>query len=129
MSISFIALLGVVACNGLSDNQVVGRYSLVSVDAKENTTLSYQLEDGNYVGVVDKVVFAIGFDDSYIIAKQHPSNNRGVANYYIVPVYKKPTLSPEKGVIGPLTADQFMVKRKELGISEKLTFTKVIEDL
>jgi len=123
-------LCAFISCKGVSEEQVIGNYYLVAMDyVKEETSLSYKLEDGNSVGVVDKTVFAVGFNDNYIIVKQHPSNNRTITNYYIVPIYKESTLSPEKGLIGPLTLEQFNEKRKELNISDKVTFTKEIEDL
>jgi hypothetical protein len=131
VKIAYAFLLSVfIGCKGVSDEQVVGRYYLVAMDyVKEETSLSYKLEDGNYVGVVDKTIFAVGFNDNYIIAKQHPSNNRAITNYYIVPIYKENTLSPEKGLIGALTLEQFNEKRKEFNIPDEVTFTKEIEDL
>lgn len=35
----------------------------------------------------------------------------------------------KNGLIGPLTQEEFTEKRKELNISDSLTFTKVIEEL
>lgn len=86
------------------------------------------MESGNCKGVLEETVFAVGFNDKYIIAKQHPADDRAIINYYIVPIYKENTLSPEKGVIGALTLKQFNEKRKELNISN-VKFTKEIENL
>ena len=119
------------SCNELRNSHITERYYFVEVDTRENMSLGYCVNDDNssFVDVVGETVFAVGYDDKYIIAKQHPSNNRAVTNYYIVQIYKEFNYSPEKGVIGALTLKQFNEKRKELGISDEVTFTKGIEDL
>jgi len=92
-------------------------------------TIGYEIDkNGNTVDVVSETIFSIGNNDKYIIAKQHPNRNKNIVNYYIIPIYKEFTYSPEKGLIGPLSLNQFETKRKELKISN-LTFDKNIEDL
>lgn len=131
MKIAYAFLLSsFIGCQGfVKDEKITGRYHLVSIDIPEDLTLCYKLESGDYKGVLEETIFAVGFNDNYIIAKQHPSNNRAITNYYIVPIYKENILSPEKGVIGALTLEQFNEKRRELNIPESLVFTKEIEDL
>lgn len=131
LEIIFVFLLFIInGCSGVSEDKVIGRYYLVAVDyVKERTSLNFQLDDNSSYGVVNETVFAVGFNDKYIIVKQHPSNNKSITNYYIVPVYKENTLWAGKGVVGPLTLEQFTEKRKELSIPDDLTFTKEIEDL
>jgi hypothetical protein len=122
-------------CGGLITRKIIANYYLVSTDYDNQTTsLEYKLdESGDYVGVIDEMVFEAGFDNKYIIAKQHPRNfpsppNKLITNYYIISIVDTPTLSPEKGVIGPLTQQNFDIKRKELGIPNSLTFTIAIRD-
>ena len=119
------------SCNGLKNEHIIGRYYFVAVDARENMSLGYSVNDDNssFVDVVGETVFAAGYDDKYIIVKQHPENNRSVTNYYIVPIYKDFNYSPEKGVIGALTLEQFNEKRKELNIDDSVMFSKEIENL
>ncbi len=126
--VSIIVVLS--SCNGfVKDVEVIDRYHLVAVDTDEGLGLAYKIDSSdNYVGVVSETVFAIGYNNDYIIAKQHPDNNRKIINYFIVPVYKEYTLFPKKGIIGPLTLQQFHVKTQELAI-DNLTFTKEIESL
>ncbi|HEX8514832.1 MAG TPA: hypothetical protein VF868_01445 [Bacteroidia bacterium] len=127
-TVIFISLFG---CNGLNKTHVTERYYLVAVDVRENTSLGYSVNDDNssFVDVVAECVYSVGFDDKYIIAKQHPANNREITNYFIVPIYKEFTYSPEKDVVGPLTLEQFNTQREEFGISNSVTFTTEIEDL
>jgi hypothetical protein len=96
--------------------------------------MSIFVNDGQYqVGVVNPTVFSVGFDEEFIIAKQHPFNDnlidKSITNYYIVPVKDKVSVSPDENKIGPLSHKEFLVKRKELGVSEKLDFTITIDKL
>lgn len=118
-----------IGCDGLKSEHITERYYLVAVDSAEEMTLSYSVDnDNSTVGVVSKTVFSVGYNDEYIIVKQHPLNNRKIINYFIVPIYKSINYSPEKGVIGPLSLKQFEENRKDLNISNIL-FTIEIEDL
>ena len=117
------------SCWGFAEEiQIIDRYHLLAVDIDTDMSLSYKLKDGNYVGIVDQTVFSVGFNDDYIIAKQHPDNDHNTINYFILPIIKNYTYSPDDGLIGPLTMKQFETKTKELGIAQ-LTFTKTIEKL
>ena len=60
---------------------------------------------------------SVGFNKDYIIAKQHPNDNRNTTNYFIVPVNpKKRVWGNYFGTIGPLTLNQFNDKIAELHI-------------
>lgn len=133
--IYLIMLLFFVGCSGLDKEQLIGNYYLTAIDyVNENMSLSYKLESGNFIGVVNPTVFALGYSKEYIIVKQHPLEfskppNKSITNYFIVPIKDKIHQFPDENKIGPLTALEFKEKRKALGISEELTFTKVIEDV
>lgn len=105
------------SCNDIIKNHITGRYYLVSNGTYDNMTISYEIDDeGNTVGVIDEKIFSVGNNDKFIIAKQHPKNSRNSVNYFIIPIYKEFTYSPEKGVLGPLSLNQFEAKRKELNL-------------
>ncbi|WP_333662222.1 hypothetical protein [Chishuiella changwenlii] len=115
------------SCNDIKSNQIIGRYYLVAVDTKDDMSIGYEVdESGNTVDVVPETIFSVGNNDKYIIAKQHPNTNRKITNYFIIPIYKEFTYFPEKGVIGPLSLDEFIAKQKELNIST-ITFDKTIK--
>ncbi len=126
----FLATL-LFSCNGLKNEHITERYYLVAVDSREDMSLGYSVNNNNssFVDVVGETVFAVGYNDKYIILKQHPANNRNTTKYYIVPIYKSFNYSPENGVIGALTIEQFNEKRKELHIPDSLKFTIVQDDL
>lgn len=54
--------------------------------------MSLYVKDGDYtVSVVGPTVFSLGYNDSFIILKQHPIGdndviNKSITNYYIIPL-------------------------------------------
>jgi hypothetical protein len=83
--------------------------------------------------VVDATVFAAGTNDRYIVVKQHPIAedqqhfDRTVTNYFIVDRMLAATLRDrKKGVIGPLTKDQFEERASAIQLP---SFTKTFPTL
>ena len=111
------------------EKKIVGKYYLVAVDVAEDMTICYKLENGDYLGVVEETIFAVGFNEKYIIAKQHPGNNKSVTNYFIIPVNQSKNFYPDTRMNKALTLEQFNQGRQESGIPEDLTFTLEIENL
>lgn len=125
-SVILLALIGCVEGFELKE-KIIGNYYLTAVDNPIDCALSFRESNGsNYTMIIDATVFAVGFNDKFIIAKRHPFNQRTITNYYILPLKR---VWDNKGLIGPLTFEQFNMKRKELNIPGGLTFTKVLVDL
>jgi hypothetical protein len=130
-------LLFTTGCTGMYKEHLTGNYYLTKMDyADEDLNLSYNLGNGSYIDVVPPTLFAAGYDDDYIIAKQHPCNgfglssiNKKITHYYIVPLKYKVHNWPDENRIGPLSEKDFLAKRKELKISDSLTFTKIFKKL
>jgi len=51
--------------------------------------------------------------ESFIVAKQQP-NEESKFGYYIVPLQNKVHKSPDENKIGPLTIDEFKLKKRHL---------------
>jgi hypothetical protein len=124
------------SCSGTGTEHVIDNYYLGTIDyVEKNLSLYYKLQSGDYIGVVNPTVFAIGYNENYIIVKQHPGNwsddiiNKDVTNYYIVPVKDWLHNSPDENKIGPLTYDEFLLKREELKIPNNLVFSKIFKKL
>jgi hypothetical protein len=125
------------SCGGLVIKEnIFGNYYLIAADANEDLTLSYHdSSDGAiYGGIIEPTVFAIGFNENYIIAKQHPRTfpnppDKNITNFYILPIKKGFNWRTKNGLLGPLTSNQFSQKRKELNISDSLNFTIELKDL
>jgi hypothetical protein len=122
----------------MSEEHLTGNYYLIAMDySDDNLNISYKLGTDSYVGVVPSTLFAVGYDDEYIIAKRHPryglygdgSINKKVTHYYIVPLKYKVHNSPDENRIGPLSEEEFQAKRKELNMPDSLTFTKIFKQL
>jgi hypothetical protein len=113
-------------CGFVHDEHLVGPYRLNAIDVDEQMSVCYDL-GGDAVGRIGETVFAVGWDDRYIVAKQHPKNDRRVTNYFYLDMSRDgPTADPSRSVTGPLSAAEFNAKKAELGLPE---FKRVIASL
>jgi hypothetical protein len=115
---------------GLFDSGEVWRgdpYILSWIDIPENVTLSYNLGNGSSVGRIEEQVFAVGWNDRYLVAQQHPKGDKKIINYFIIDAKKdSPMAEPKDVVIGPLTEEEYKVKVGELNLPQ---FTKILSSL
>jgi len=104
-----------------------GPYVLLSVGKSDELQLSYNAGNGVWLKRVDPTVFAVGYDGEYLVAMQHPSENRSITNYFIVEATKDSlAVEVRDVVIGPLTNSEFEEKAAQLKLP---AFSKVIESL
>jgi hypothetical protein len=112
---------------GLFDSGTVwrhGQYALIWIDLPDEVSLSYDVGNGGWTEKVNPRVFAVGANERYIVAKQHPGGNKSITNYFIIDTKADSLLKP--GVVGPLTERDFVNKSKDMTLP---TFTKVLESL
>jgi len=112
--------------------QLPGGYVLLDFIEEDGLAISATLGGGSYIDVVTNCVFEIGYNEEFIIAKQHPCEfgkepNIFIVNYYIVPIKNKISESQDLNKIGPLSYLQFLQKRKEIGVQSDLDFTSFYE--
>jgi hypothetical protein len=106
---------------------LVGPYILVAIDSPEQMSVSYDLGDGSSIGRINSVVFAVGWSDHYIVAKQHPMANRSITSFYYLDLSKDSKYAePTNSVVGPLTEAEFAQRQRELGLP---AFTRTIKNL
>ena len=118
-----------ISCQDFVENRKIsGNYYLISVDILTDRCICYKDDDGGFRGITNNCIVAVGYDDNFIIAKQHPVTasyeiNSSITNYYIIPL-NKPVIKyyEEKNVIGPLSEKDFELKKKELGVSDSIKF-------
>lgn len=108
-------------------------YQLSTINGMENMTL-FVNDNGAYVGVVGPTIFAIGYNEDFIILKQHPTENgsypnKSITAYYIIPLKEKVNDYIVDNKIGPLSKEEFLTKRNKLGVPNYLKFTKTFEEL
>ena len=126
-SLLFISCLG----SEFERERITNDYYLTTTDNyNKDVYINFKLQNGDFVGVVSATVFSVGYNEKYIIARQHPFDypnkvDTSIIKYYIIPIYKKSTFSPEEGVLGPLSLRDFKSRCVTLGISN-VRFSKNI---
>ena len=132
LAVAIITVMTIASCNldfG-PKHRLNESYYLDGIDIDSEMSLYYDLGDRGAIGRIEPTVFAVGADNRYIIAKQHPKNNRSATNYFILDMTKDGELAdPKESVIGPLTEVEFNSTRVAMGISPRLDFTYVIKKL
>jgi hypothetical protein len=102
-----------------SEKSLPNNYEITWVDDPINRNISS--EKGGKI--LPAHIFEVGYNDSYIIAKQHPQNgsfakrvtNKEVINWFVLRMEKKGVLEKK---YGPLTEREFVLKCKELEVSD-----------
>lgn len=125
--IIWIALLSALllsACGAgfVYEKRLSGKYGLIAVDVLEQMALCEMLPSGGGVGVINETVFAVGWDESHIIAKQHPAGNKSITHFYILRV-------SDGTVTGPMDEKTFTKERDKAGVSADLSFTLPFDSL
>jgi hypothetical protein len=125
-SLIFLSLM-LFAAGGCSDahrEKLVGPYILIAVDIDEQMSVAYYVGKGISITRVLPVVFAVGYDQRYIVAKRHPDNDRSIIQFYYVDIANDSHSGDQfKAVVGPLTEVEFVAKKAELLLPDfKFTF-------
>ena len=107
--------------------RLVGRFAMWAVDGLSDNSVVEESEDGRAARVlIPPTVFAVGFDDRFIIAKRHPKSghhiDRSTTEFFVVAV-------SEGQVHGPVDQAEFAALRARLGVPASLGFSRVIEQL
>ncbi len=107
--------------------ELVGGYALVAVDVREQMNISRLLPNGDAVGIVGATVFAVGWNEDFIIAQRHaPSEGSRegtpAPDFYLLRV-------SDGELWGPLTVEQFRAERTARAVPNGLDFTVVFQDL
>jgi len=115
-----------------SSNRIVGKYKILWIDLPQNQMLTKEskLYSSSSLVILEPYIFAVGHNENYIIAKQHPTSgfeggfeiHADTTNYYVVDIAKE-----IDKVFGPLTLKQFDSLKTKLKI-EDLQFTKTYPD-
>ncbi|MDP3915638.1 MAG: hypothetical protein Q8R96_18080 [Bacteroidota bacterium] len=123
-------------CLGFVYNRkIVDKYWLIETDSKADMSLSYELGNENFIGIIHGGVYALGYNFDYIIVKQHPyipfpdSINKLITNYYIIPIDRSISkYKVQENLIGPLNEIEFVKQKEKLKIPLDLEFQIVIEE-
>jgi hypothetical protein len=122
IAISLAASLLLGGCGPVEEHRIVGPYRLMAMDTRDQMSIWC----GKW-GRVDETVFAVGFDNRYIVAKQHPKGDRSLTNYFYIDMAADSPDEPRaKHVTGPLSEPAFLGRKKQLGLPP---FTRIIPSL
>lgn len=114
-------------CGLVHDEHLTGPYRLIAVDTLDQMGVSYSLPGGDAVGRIPETVFSVGWNSRYLVAKQHPKNDRNITHFYYLDMSRDNLYAdPSASVTGPLSESEFDRKRAELGLPE---FTRSIQSL
>jgi hypothetical protein len=124
---SLIALF--LGCGGIGhayERRLVGDIGLAAVDTRKQMAV-VEFSAGGADTLVPGTVFAIGWDESHIIARRHPPDASGEVDkarteYFIITVR-------DRKVHGPFDEPAYRSQRGVLGVAERLDFTLKFDDL
>lgn len=99
--------------------RLVGPYELVAIDTKDQMHVAYALGNGDSVGRIPETVYSAGFNNRYIVAKQHPNGNRAVTAYWYLEIDQdKKYADPKESVRGPMDLKEFEKAKAQKGLPE-----------
>lgn len=139
ISLLILFFLFMQSCGFVYEYHLTGNYYLIAVDTKEDMDVCYHQhkDDAPYVGITEASVYAVGYDDDFILIKAYRAlkDSMGVSfqrydknttEYYIIPVNNTQEVwDAQKNKFGPLNKKEFEIKRKELGVHDDI----VLKDL
>lgn len=83
--------------------------------------------------LVGNTVFEVHWDSTFITAKRHPAGlgeeKRSVTEYFIVKKVKFGKENASENMYGPLTSDEYIQMKSDLGINEGKMDSVVFDDL
>ncbi len=128
----FILLAFIIACGGIGfayEKELPGKYCIQATDTLDQMSIAKMPSDDSnlYSGVIPATVFAVGWNEHFIIAKQHPRDSHNITNKDVTQFY---ILRVSDGTVsGPWAEPAFDAERKKLGVPKDLTFTSVFDNL
>jgi hypothetical protein len=101
------------------DIKITDEYSVGEVNGLCNMTIhkgeKWQMEGE---------VYAVGWNEKFILVKRHPKCNQNVTDYFIIDIDRNRIAAPVlSGVFGPFNEHEFIQKRKDFGVPEGLDFS------
>ena len=134
-----LLLLIMQSCGFVYERHLTGNYYLIAVDTKEDMDVCYHQpeDDAPYTGITGASVYAVGYDDDFILVKAYralkdsmgvslPRYDRHTTEYYIIPVNNaQEAWEAQENKFGAFSKTDFEVKRKELGVSDDITFKEL----
>ena len=104
------------ACGFVTDEHIDGPYRLVAIDVNEDMGVCYSV-NRDCVGRIPETVFAVGWNNSFIVAARHPKNDRSRVEYFYIDRAVDGTfVDPSVSVRGPFDSQAFEQEKRRLGL-------------
>lgn len=133
--ILYIALLGLISCDVTWDDKLTGNYYLLAIDSMSDMCVTYYPKNGSMnFDITEGGIYEVGHDENFILAKAYKTlidslgnslhrYDTDITEYYIIPVDNTQSgLEAQENYFKLTTKEEFEAKRKELGVSDKITF-------
>lgn len=133
--ILYIALLGLISCDVTWDDKLTGNYYLLAIDSMSDMRVTYYPKNGSMnFDITENGIYEVGHDENFILAKAYKTlidslgnslhrYDTDITEYYIIPVDNTQSgLDALENCFKLTTKEEFEAKRKELGVSDKITF-------
>lgn len=128
------------SCGFVYERHLTGNYYLIAVDTKDDMDVCYhrQNDDASYIGITDASVYEVGHDDNFILVKAYRAlrdstgiclhrYDKNTTEYYIIPVNnEQESWEAQENKFGPFSRKDFEDKHKKIGVSDDITFRKLI---
>lgn len=132
-----VLLLGIAGCMGeCYEDKLTGNYHLLAIDSMTGMRITYYPKnEGMDYSITGCGIYEVGYDEDFILAKAYKTLTDSLGNslfrydtditeYYIIPIDNTQSgLEAQENCFKLLTEKEFEAKRKELGVSDKITFT------
>ena len=139
ISLFFLLLPLMQSCGFVYKQHLTGNFYLIAVDTKDDMDVCYhrQTDDALYIGITGASVYAVGYDDDFILVKAYRAlrdsmdislqrYDKNTTEYYIIPVNNtQEAWEAQENKFRAFSKKDFEVKRKELGVSDDITFKRL----
>ena len=139
ISLFFLLLPLMQSCGFVYKQHLTGNYYLIAVDTKDDMDVCYhrQTDDALYIGITGASVYAVGYDDDFILVKAYRAlrdsmdislqrYDKNTTEYYIIPVNNtQEAWEAQENKFRAFSKKDFEVKRKELGVLDDITFKRL----
>ena len=139
ISLFFLLLPLMQSCGFVYKQHLTGNYYLIAVDTKDDMDVCYhrQTDDALYIGITGASVYAVGYDDEFILVKAYRAlrdsmdislqrYDKNTTEYYIIPVNNtQEAWEAQENKFRAFSKKDFEVKRRELGVSDDITFKRL----
>ena len=95
------------SCGLAYKKHVIGKYYIIGVDTRDDLSLSYDLNNGTYVGKAPPRITEYGYNDTFLVAKVL-EYGKSYSTYYIIDMTKDSDYALEETFrVGPLSESEY----------------------